>query len=71
MAYTPDKSYSRGCYWTAVRKLALLHDIRSGRVTLADAALAYDLSVHEIGEWIDRYERNPRSLMATRRCKGR
>ena len=39
--------------WTAKRKSALVLDIIQGKMTVAEASRAYDLSPSEVENWVD------------------
>lgn len=39
--------------WTAKRKSALVLDIIQGKITVAEASRAYDLSPSEVENWVD------------------
>ena len=39
--------------WTAKRKSALVLDIIQGKMTVAEASRAYDLSPSEVDNWVD------------------
>jgi len=43
--------------WTAKRKSALVLDIIQGKMTVAEASRAYDLSPSEIESWMDEAKR--------------